>query len=60
MEKQEKFNPTKYKNSFQKENYDKIGLLVPKGERAKLRAYAEARGQSLNSFILESIKKNME
>jgi len=29
----EKFDPTKYKNDFQKEKYDRIIVNVPKGEK---------------------------
>lgn len=55
-----KFNPTKYKNDFQRDNYDRIVVLVPKGEKEKFKAYAVEQKKSLNAFILESVKKNME
>ena len=59
MEK-EKFNATKYKNEFIKNNYDRINLTVPKGYKAlmKERAKEKAVG-SVNLYILDLIKKDL-
>lgn len=61
MEDSKNFDATKYKNDFQKEKYDRIIVNVPKGEKDKIFKYAKAIGYtSLNSFVVDSIKKNMK
>lgn len=47
----------KYNNQFNKEKYDRIGLMVPKGQKSELQAIAAARGMSLNALILEAIQQ---
>lgn len=47
-------------NRYMAKVYDRITILVPKGRKAEIKAYAEARGQSVNSFINESIEHEME
>lgn len=49
------FNGNEYRNNFNKENYDKFSLMLPKGMKAELQAIAKARGQSLNAYINEAI-----
>ena len=39
--------------------YDQLKVLVKKGEREKIKAYAEAQGKSLNSYINDLIKADM-
>lgn len=43
------------KNRWNAANYDRISLFVPKGEKDRLKAEAEARGVSLNGLINEAI-----
>ena len=40
-------------------NYDTIYLRVPKGEKDRIRSYAESLGESVNSFIYRAIKEAM-
>ena len=47
-------------NRYMSKVYDRITILVPKGQKVKIKAYAEARGQSVNSFINEIIEREME
>lgn len=44
-------NRTEYKNKFYKENYDRINLAIPKGEKERLRQGAAAIGMSLNEYL---------
>jgi len=56
----EKFDPTKYKNEFQKEKYDRIIVNVPKGEKKVIDEKAKQQGyKSLNSFVVEAINEKM-
>lgn len=44
-------------NRYISKSYDRINLTVPKGQKAKLSAHAEARGESLNGFIKRAIEE---
>lgn len=55
-----KFNPTKYKNDFVKENYDRLNIQVPKSQKAVIEEHWRAMGyKSLNSYVNELIKADM-
>ena len=47
-------------NKYMKENYDRVNLTMPKGEKDAVKAHAEARGESVNSFINRAIKEAMD
>ena len=51
---------TKAKNKYNAENYERISLNVPKGEKDKIREHAEANGESVNGFINRAIKEAIE
>ena len=40
--------------------YDRINLTVPKGQKERLQAHAEAHGESVNGFINRAISETME
>lgn len=46
-------------NRWNAKNYDRICVLVKKGQREELKAYAASRGMSLNGFIKYCIDKEM-
>ena len=45
---------------YEKNNYDDIRLRVKKGERELIKAHAEKQGKSLNAYINDLIKADME
>jgi uncharacterized protein (DUF1778 family) len=47
-------------NKYMSENYDRINLTVPKGQREVIKAHAEAVGKSTNAFIVEAIEEKIE
>ena len=47
-------------NKYNAKAYDRIALQVYKGERDKIRAYAESIGKSLNGYINNLIVSDME
>ena len=54
------FNPTKYKNDFQKEKYDRIIVNVKKGQKKEIEKEAREQGyKSLNSFVVDAINEKM-
>ena len=46
-------------DKYVKENYDRIEVKVPKGQKEIIRAHAEARGESVNGFIGRAIDNQM-
>lgn len=40
--------------------YDQVKIVVKKGEKDIIKAYAESKGMSLNGFINQAIKQAME
>ena len=56
----EKSSAIRYNNSFISRTYDRINLTVPKGDKDKIKAHAEGRGESVNSFIGRAIVEQMK
>jgi predicted HicB family RNase H-like nuclease len=55
-----KFDKVAYNNQFNAQAYDRINLTVPKGEKARIKAHAEARGESVNGYINRLIEEDMK
>ena len=51
---------TRAKNKYNAENYERVSLSVPKGDKEKYKAAAEAAGKSLNQFIIDCIEEKMD
>ena len=49
-----------YKNKWQNENYDRINLTVPKGDKSRIQAHAAKMGESTNAFINRAIDETMD
>lgn len=47
-------------NKYMKENYDRVNLTMPKGQKEIIKAFAERNGESLNAFIIRAITETME
>ena len=58
--KENKFNKTAYKNQFITENYDRINLTVPKGNKEIIKEHAEQQGESTNAFINRAIDEAID
>lgn len=54
------FDQIKYQNEYKKKTYDRMELLVPKGEKAIIKEKAAAAGQSVNEFVYSAVKEKME
>lgn len=57
--KSEEFNQIKYQHEYNKKNYDRIEITVPKGRKAVIKEAAQAAGQSVNEFITQAIDEKM-
>lgn len=45
-----------YKNSFNAEKYDRVGLMLKKGCKETLQSIASASGESLNGYIKTAVQ----
>lgn len=59
MEEKNKFNKVAYNNKFNKNNYDRVGVLMPKGKKEVVKNYAKKKGESVNAFINRAIDETM-
>lgn len=48
----------KRQQAWEKENYERIALNVPKGTRDKWKALAAAEGKSLTEWIIERVSRD--
>ena len=48
------------KRKYNEKAYDRIQLVVKKGKKEEIKAYAEEHGYSLNSFVIEAIDEKMQ
>ena len=44
---------------YQAEHYDVIKVKAPKGEKDQIKAHADGRGESMNAFVLRSVRETM-
>ena len=50
----------KANQKYNEKSYDQLKVLVKKGTRDKIKAFAENQGKSLNGYINELIKADMK
>ena len=50
---------TKAQNKYIAKAYDRINLVVPKGDKDKIKAHADTQGESVNGFINRAISETM-
>lgn len=53
------FNQIEYQNQYNKEKYDRITIMVPKGNKDVLQAYARKLNISLNAFMNQLIEDSV-
>lgn len=51
---------SKYIDEWTKENYDRITIKVPKGEKAVYQGFAKYKNISVTSFIRTAVQKHMD
>jgi uncharacterized protein (DUF1778 family) len=47
-------------NKYVKNNYDRINVTMPKGQKEEIKAHAEALGESVNGFINRAISETIQ
>ena len=50
------FNQIKYQTEYNKQHYDSITIMIPKGMRDQVRGYANAENLSVTKYILRTIE----
>lgn len=45
---------------YNKKAYDRINIIVKKGQRQVIKDFAASQGKSLNRFILDAVEKEMQ
>lgn len=51
---------TKAQNKYINKKYDRINLVVEKGNKEIIKAHAEEKGESVNAFINRAINETMK
>ena len=51
---------TRAQNKYINKVYDRVNLVVDKGNKDKIKAHAAANGESLNGFINRAISETIE
>ena len=51
---------TKAVNKYNSANYDSLRIVVQKGQKDKIKANAEKRGESINGFVGRAISETMQ
>lgn len=54
------FNQFKYQHEYNKANYDRVEIIMPKGKKAEVREIAKAAGQSVSEYVNQAIEERME
>lgn len=55
------FNKSKYINDFAKDNYDRLNIQVPKGQKAVIEQHFREKGyKSLNAYVNDLIRRDIE
>ncbi len=47
-------------NKYVKNNYDRINVTFPKGQKEIIREHAKKQDESVNAFITRSVSETME
>lgn len=50
----------KWNDAHMKERYDRVQLILPKGQKEQIQAAASRQGQSLNAYIVGAVNERME
>lgn len=56
----DKTEAIRYNNQFNKDNYDRISLIVQKGRKADIKAAADSYGVKVNTYINALIKEALK
>ena len=49
-----------YIAQYQKDNYDRITVMAPKGTKDQIKSAADLKSVSVSAFVLECVQKELE
>lgn len=55
---EEKFDPVKYRNDYDREHYERVNLSLPKGSKELIKGKAKEAGKSVSQYVLDLVKKD--
>lgn len=55
----EKFDQIKYQNEYNKQNYDRVTFMVPKGKKDVIKESAKVKGESMSEYIWKAVQDRM-
>ena len=55
----EKFDQIKYQNEYNRQKYDHVNLMIPKGMKEQIKALAKENGESMNEYIWKAVQGRM-
>lgn len=58
-DKLDKYDKVAYNAEYNKSHYSRVGLHMQKNEAQELKDYCAARGVSVNSFVVDLIRRAM-
>ena len=50
------FNQNTYINAYSKEHYDRVTILLPKGDKDKLKSAAEYDNMTVTQYVVTALK----
>ena len=54
------FNSTDYKRSFNAQTYDRLNIVVPKGQKAQIEQFARDSHKTVNGLIGDLLREKMQ
>ena len=51
---------SKAKMRYNEKAYDRLAIIVPKGRKDEIQAYAVAQGESLNGYVTKAVDERIE
>lgn len=48
------------KNNWNKNNYDRLTVMIPKGRKSDIEAHAQSKGLSVNGLINSLLREDMK
>ena len=49
-----------YIAQYQKDNYDRITVMAPRGTKDQIKKAAELKGMKISGFVLDCVRKELE
>lgn len=54
------YDKIKYNNEYNKNSYDRITILLKKGEKEKIKEWCKVHNKSLNQMMIDLINEKMK